>query len=317
MKCKLCGRPAVINMRQHHLALCSDHFLQWVPKQTARAIEKYRMFGPEERILLAVSGGKDSLALWDVLLGLGYRVDGLYINLGIRNGYSDASQAKVEAFAGRRAEANLRVIDVAREYGASITDLLRLNRQRKACSLCGLVKRHIMNEAASRGGYAAIATGHNLDDEVATLLQNTLHWSVGYLARQGPVLPASPGLARKVKPFCRLRERETAAYALVRGIDYMQDECPHATGAVTFLHKEVLNRLDVRSRGTKEMFYLNFLDARERHGLFRSEREQLEMTLCPQCGQPTTSQGLCAFCRLWERYGQRTGQEPGKGHDGI
>ena len=75
MKCKLCGGTAVINMRQHRLSLCAEHFLQWVPVQVQRAIKKYRMFETGDRVLVAVSGGKDSLALWDVLLLLGYQAD--------------------------------------------------------------------------------------------------------------------------------------------------------------------------------------------------------------------------------------------------
>ncbi len=288
-------------MPQHRLALCAEHFQQWLPVQVARAIKKYRMFGPDERVLVAVSGGKDSLTLWDVLLGLGYHADGLHINLGIGDGYSAESQARAEAFAAARPVASLRVVDLAHEYGASIPELVRMRRGRKTCSLCGMVKRHIMNEAARTGGYAAIATGHNLDDEAAVLLQNALRWSVPYLSRQAPVLPGSAGLARKVKPLIRLRERETAAYALVRGIDYVYDECPHAEGATTLFYKEILNRLDARSRGTKEMFYLNFLDARQQYDLFRAEREALEMHACERCDQPTTAPGLCAFCRLWTR----------------
>ena len=141
MKCRICGRTAAINMRQHRLALCGEHFIQWVPKQVARAIEKYRMFGHEERLLLAVSGGKDSLALWDILLTLGYQVDGLHINLGVGDGYSAESQAKAEAFAANRPGANLQVVDLAREYGASVPELVRRRRGRKRrqddCANCG------------------------------------------------------------------------------------------------------------------------------------------------------------------------------------
>lgn len=309
MKCKVCGQTAVINMHQHRLSLCAEHFVEWVPKQVAKAIKKYRMFGPDERVLLAVSGGKDSLTLWDILLGLGYHVDGLYINLGIEGDYSTHSQRCAEAFAASRPGARLRVVDLARDYGATILELIRRRRGRNACSLCGLVKRYIMNQAAHGGGYAAIATGHNLDDEVAVLLQNSLRWSVGYLARQGPVLPSSPGLARKVKPLCRLRERETAAYALVRGIDYIYDECPHADGATTLFYKQILNQLETRSRGMKEMFYLGFLQARDQYDLFHLEREEIELHPCTNCGQPTTAPGLCAFCRLWAPPGSYSHQD--------
>jgi len=240
MKCKKCGGVAVINMRQHKLALCEEHFLEWILKQTQRAIEKYRMFAPEDRILVAVSGGKDSLSLWDVLLRLGYQVEGLYIHLGINGeAYSDRSLEYVQRFAAAREGARFRVVNLKADYGQSVPELAQTTyRGRKPCALCGLVKRHIMNRVAYEGSYDAIATGHNLDDEAAVLMQNTLHWQAGYLARQAPVLPSThPRLARKVKPFVRLYERETAAYAIVRGIDYIYDECPHAKGSKTIFYK--------------------------------------------------------------------------------
>ncbi len=340
MKCRKCGREAVINMRQHKLALCDEHFLEWVPEQTRRFIEKYKMFTPQERILVAVSGGKDSLSLWDVLLRLGYRADGLYIGLGIDGGvdYSNQSHEMCIKFlsnlksqisisnlnltADRRPptadlaptsnlrppapdsdlEPMLHVVDIAQVYGETIPEAAgRTMRGRsKPCSVCGLVKRHVMNRVARDGGYDVLATGHNLDDEAAVLLGNTLSWNGGYLLRQAPVLPADkPGLARKVKPFCRLYERETAAYALVRGIEYIYDECPFAEGSTSIAHKEILNQMERDSPGLKLQFYLNFLRAREQ-GLFAEQAMQVELNACEKCGQPTSAPGLCAFCRLWE-----------------
>ncbi len=82
MKCRKCGDKASVNMRQHKLALCKEHYLEWVPEQTERFIKKYEMFTHHEKILVAVSGGKDSLALWDILTRLGYQADGLYLGSG-------------------------------------------------------------------------------------------------------------------------------------------------------------------------------------------------------------------------------------------
>ena len=302
MKCRKCGAIAVINMRQHKLALCEEHFLEWVLERTERTIKRYRMFGPKDKILVAVSGGKDSLALWDVLLRLGYQVEGLYIHLGIDSGgYSDSSLKYVERFAAARGGARFRVVDVKTEYGQSVPELARrTHRGRKPCALCGLVKRHIMNRVAYEGGYDAIATGHNLDDEAAVLMQNTLRWQTGYLARQAPALPSThPKLARKVKPFVRLYERETAAYAIVRGIEYIYDECPYAVGSTTNFYKELLNQLESRSPGAKLAFYLDFLRARKEGRLTLEGDEPPPMHECEKCGQPTTAPGLCAFCRLW------------------
>jgi Predicted ATPase of the PP-loop superfamily implicated in cell cycle control len=112
-------------MRHHKLALCEEHFPEWFVSYTERAIGKYRMFSRDERILVAVSGGKDSLSLWDVLLQLGYRADGLYINLGIDGGfgYSRLSYEKVQAFMADRPGVQLHVVDVAALYGETIPEV--------------------------------------------------------------------------------------------------------------------------------------------------------------------------------------------------
>jgi uncharacterized protein (TIGR00269 family) len=157
-----------------------------------------------------------------------------------------------------------------------------------------------MNRFARDGAFAAIATGHNLDDEVAVLLQNTLHWQTGYLARQAPMLEERDGLARKVKPFVRIYEREAAAYVLIRSIAYIYDECPFAKGSTTNFYKELLNQLELNSPGAKQQFYLQFLQAREGGKVAFVEADRAELHPCLHCGQPTTAGEMCAFCRLWE-----------------
>jgi uncharacterized protein (TIGR00269 family) len=304
MKCKKCGRKAAANMRQHKLALCQDHYLEWVPEQTERFIHKYRMFSHEDRVLVAVSGGKDSLSLWDLLNRLGYKVDGLYIGLGIDggSGYSNMSHGYAHRFANRHGVA-LHVVDIEKEYGQPIPVLAESSQRGhgKPCAVCGLVKRHIMNRVARDMGYNVLATGHNLDDEAAVLFGNTLQWSGDFLLRQGPVLSERAGLARKVKPLCRFYEREMAAYALMRGIEYIYEECPYAEGSTSIYYKSVLNRLENDRPGTKLNFYLRFLEAREQ-GLF-VDRPPAAAALhpCFQCSQPTSAPGLCAFCRMIQK----------------
>ena len=132
--------------------------------------------------------------------------------------------------------------------------------RRVPCSACGLSKRHLFDTAARDGGYDVVATGHNLDDEAAVLLGNTLRWDIDYLARQLPVLPGGDGFPQKVKPLVRLTERETAAWCIVRGIDYQVEECPMAAGNKHLGYKAALNALEAASPGSKAAFYLGFLE---------------------------------------------------------
>ncbi len=303
MKCRKCGGKAVMNMPQHKLGLCKEHYLEWIPEQTQRFIEKYHMFSRSDNILAAVSGGKDSLSLWDILWRLGYKVDGLYIGLGIDGGvnYSEESHRLAQKFADGRG-LRLRVVSVPQEYGLPIPEMAQrtLRGQGKPCSVCGMTKRHIMNRVARDEGYNVLVTGHNLDDEAAVLFGNTLTWSAGYLMRQDPVLEADhPGLARKAKPLCRFYEREMTAYAILSGIEYIYDECPYAVGAKTIYYKEILNKLEADRPGAKLSFYLSFLQAKE-NGLFAMPADVRPESLntCPTCGQPTSAPGQCSFCRM-------------------
>ena len=292
MKCTKCGGRANIELRRHNAAFCADDFVEFFRNQVREAIRKYRMFGREEHVLVAVSGGKDSLALWDALLTDGYATTGLYLDLGIFD-YSVESRAKCEAFAAARG-APLIVSKVADEVGAPVPVIKQVTR-RPPCSGCGLSKRYLMNRVALDHGFPVVATGHNLDDEAATLFGSVMHWQTDALPRQSPALASThPKLVRRVKPLYRLSERETAAYAFVRGIDYIVEECPFAAGATSIAHKEILTRMEEASPGAKHNFLFGFLD-RARAAFERVEAVPLNE--CARCGQVTTGT-VCAFCKL-------------------
>lgn len=306
MKCRKCNDKAVINMRQHKLALCKTHFLEWIPEKTERFIRLYSMFQPEEKILVAVSGGKDSLALWEILTRLGYQADGLYINLGINEGldYSDQSYDHCVKFASTQ-NLKLITINLKERYQVTIPELSkRTNRGKlKPCSVCGLTKRHIMNRIAIENKYDILATGHNLDDEAATLFGNTMNWIPGYLSRQSPVLEADlPGFTKKAKPLFRFYEKEIASNAYLRGIEYIHIECPFSKGAKSIYYKGILNQMESHQPGTKLQYYLSFLRAKQT-GLFsqKGENSTASFSQCIECGSPTTAPGVCTFCRLLVR----------------
>ncbi len=302
MRCRKCAHPAVIKMPRHNTSLCKDCFTEFVHNQVRRAIKAQRMFTTEDRILVAVSGGKDSLTLWAILLTLGYRADALYVDLGIGD-YSLRSGQTVQRFADAIASAyqsKLHVHTVEREQGAGIRELATLVH-RPTCATCGTMKRYQFNRVAVEQDYDVMATGHNLDDEAARLLGNVLHWQTDYLDKQTPSLPASlGGFAKKVKPLYRLTEREIAAYAVLHHIDYIVEECPMAKGSKLLAYKHALNQLEADSPGTKHGFYLTFLDrqAKQQEALGKiAERDRQRLRPCTICGHPTSTD-VCSYCQM-------------------
>ncbi len=309
-KCRVCKAPAVIDLPRHNAKFCAEHLQQLCRRQMAKAIDDFDMLSPDDRILVAVSGGKDSLAVWDMLIEAGYRADGLYIGLGIGE-YSEDSGGYVRRFADERG-LQLQTIDLREEYGYDVPTASRATG-RVPCSACGLSKRRLFDQAALDGGYDVVVTGHNLDDEAAVLFGNTLRWDIDYLARQMPVLPAANGFPKKVKPLIRLTEREMAAWCLVRGIDYVVEECPIAAGNRHLSYKESLNAVEAKSPGAKASFYLGFLDRMAPLLAGKSAAAAGELNRCTHCGSPTTGE-VCAFCRLVEKASAR---RPRAGRDGV
>src|SRR5947207_3414297 len=285
------GLQAEVQLRAHNTAFCRPCYLFFFRRQVERAIDAQRMLVAGERILVAVSGGKDSLALWDMLADLGHDTTGLYLGLGIGE-YSDRSREKVEQFAAARG-LPLRVVKLEDEQLA-VPGVAAATR-RAPCAACGTMKRHYFDAAAFAGGFDVLATGHNLDDEAARLLGNVLRWQKDHLARQRPVLPPShPKFVRKVKPLYLTSEYETAVYAFMRGIDYIVDECPNAAGATQLLYKGALDRLEVASPGTKLAFVKEFLRSAQPAFAAVEQREPME---CAGCGMPAYGV-LCSFCSL-------------------
>ena len=306
MKCKVCRQHAVVDIRRHNAAFCSPHFLEHVTNQVARTVKEFKMFSPEDRILIAVSGGKDSLALWDILIDLGYDVTGFYLDLGI-GGYSTRSKEACIAYAAGK-DAKLIIRSLNEEHGYTVPELSRLTR-RAPCSGCGLNKRYEFNRAALEEGFDILVTGHNLDDEVATLFGNVLHWNTDMLARQAPVLEerlfSSEGstrtvMVKKVKPLVKIAERETAAYALLKGIDYVVEECPMVEGNTQHKYKEAITLLEEASPGTKSQMYFGFLK-KAAPRFADSPADDVELAACSECGsvtiRPAEGQPVCAFCK--------------------
>ncbi|MCX7856492.1 MAG: TIGR00269 family protein [Deltaproteobacteria bacterium] len=253
------------------------------------------MLNKGDSVLVAVSGGKDSLSLWHILTKFGYAPEGLYIDLGI-NGYSDRSLKKVLSFA-KEVKARLWVVSLKEIFGLGIKELARVLK-RPYCSACGTFKRYLMNRISMERNLRVLATGHNLDDEVSSLLGNLLYWKEEYLWKKNVVLEEYEGhLAKKIKPFFLISEREIAAYAFLSGIDYIYEECPYSVGAKTLLYKEILSRIEDQSPGTKLMFLKGYL---KRLKAEKEGREQGPVSYCTICNYPSWGQ-KCVFCSLTER----------------
>lgn len=306
MKCTRCGQEAVVKLKRHNASFCKECFDVFFTRQVEGAIRRKQMFTKSDHVLIGVSGGKDSMALWHYLHKAGYKVTGVHVFLGIGE-YSERSRSTVEDFADSH-NLPLEILNIADFIGCSIPEATKRLKERAPCSLCGSIKRYILNKFAAERGFTVYATGHNLDDEAAVLLGNILHWHVDYLAHQDPYLPSPhPKMTRKVKPFYTLTEEETLHYVTLHNIPFVPERCPLSRKAKSLDYKEALNLLEAKSPGTKHMFFLGFLEKGKQY--FIREHALPALRECERCGMPTT-QNVCSFCRTLEKLKNRGGKRP-------
>jgi tRNA(Ile)-lysidine synthase TilS/MesJ len=295
MKCKRCKQPAVVALPSHNTAFCRECYLIFFARQMERAIHSQRMFSKKDRLLVAISGGKDSLAVSWQLKQLGYDITGLHLDLGI----GESSRLAREISEGFCAQFDipLEIVEFTAE-GLAIP-AVRERVKRPICSVCGQLKRHFFNKMAVQGGYTVLVTGHNMDDETARLFSNVMAWDATYLASQGPVLPGENGFVRKVKPLYTLSEFETANLCFLAGIEYGYHPCPFSKKASFTIYKNLLNQLEEIQPGRKRSFYQKFLEHGRPH-FIPGAQSQSPLHPCPQCGFPTSApEGEpCGACRI-------------------
>jgi len=286
MKCKKCGRKAVVNLKAYGLSLCEKCYPEFYKNLVKRSIKRFRILNQDERVLVAVSGGKDSSAMAAVLRELGYNIELLYIDLGIGE-YSKVSE-KVVKDLSKNLDVKLNVVRL-RDYGFTVDDVARRMR-RKTCSACGTAKRYIMNRFARENGFEVVATGHTAEDIVSFYLKNvaggTKVWAEKLMPRNEPF---DEKIVTRAKPLFEMSEKENMLYVLVENIPYTPMECPHAPEPEW---KEIIYEIERRKPG----FVKNFV-----RGLVRPAEEFEETKYCKICGEVASGE-ICAFCRLKEKF---------------
>lgn len=302
VKCSKCERPAVYINRANNMAYCKQHFIDYFEKKVRKTISKYRMFSKNEHIIVATSGGKDSLSLLHVLLKLARRnpswhVTALLIDEGIK-GYREKTVENLVKYA-ERSGVDYRIVTFREFVGATLDEIVGKSRELglpyMPCSYCGVFRRYIMNVASKELGGTALATAHNLDDVVQTFLMNLFENGWDRIAKLTPVIePPDPTiLIKRVKPFYEVLEKESAIYALLNGLIAPEyNQCPYVIYNVRFTIRKLLNELEDRHPGAKYRLFKSLQTAIKLSGPLSAKREYRR---CLLCGSPA-SHSLCKAC---------------------
>lgn len=300
VKCSKCEkRKAVIELRYMKEYYCGDCFSKLYEKRVKKSIRKHNMIEKGDKIALAVSGGKDSLSMANVLNKLNRDVVAITIDEGIK-GYRGKAIEKVKKFTESK-NIPLNIYSFEDSFEVTMDEVVE-SREDESCSYCGVFRRRLINEAARELGCDKIATGHNLDDEVQTVMMNLIRSEPNRLARTGPVtgLKEHDKFIPRIKPLRKCSEKEDAVYAMINEIDFAESSCKYANSSFRLMAREHLNAMEEKQPGTKFSIlssYDKMLPAlRNYYGENTGEIKE-----CSMCGEPTSGK-ICKACKMEKEF---------------
>ena len=303
VKCSACKRKEPFFHRVYSgERLCKKCFSESIEDKIRATIVKYKMLSYNDRVAVAVSGGKDSITLLEVMANMERKypratLTAVTVDEGIE-GYRDEA-LEITAKACKRLQIPYHVISFKQLYGYTLDEIVKRSRRQgnelTPCAFCGVLRRKAMNVAALQIKANRIATGHTLDDEVQTSLMNIFHGDVPKLATEKPVTEqVHPRLVQKVKPLCEIPERESALYAYMKGFAFQNTPCPYAGEALRNDIRGLLNRIEERHSGTKFTVFRSIERIRPALvGLL----EKGDLKECTLCGDPAAGD-VCMACKL-------------------
>ena len=321
--CYSCNKKQAVTFRRmdgRHL--CDICFNKWIISTVKKTIKQKNMFGREDRIIVGLSGGKDSTVLLDILAKVEAKypseIIAVCIDEGI-DGYRDDGLPIAEMNA-KRLDIEFHMFSFKDLFGYSLDEIVTQSRalqkelpstrankliQHGACSYCGVFRRKALNLAARKLDGDKVATGHNLNDVSQTILLNLLRGDSVKLLR-GDLEPVKTHelFVPRVKPLQMVAERDIVLYNVFNDITYHTTECPYAVEAMRLDVRNFLIDIEEKYPGTinsirNSMEKINRKFKNDSIKIGETKKIEEEMNLCKKCNEPSSSV-LCKGCQMLE-----------------
>lgn len=299
IKCNKCNKEAIIFQKYSGMHLCKKHFIEDVERKIKLTIRKHFNVKKNDVIAIALSGGKDSAVLLYILHKIfDKRPDIELVAITIDEGIDGYREHTLKTATQLTTKLGVRHIirSFKDEFGTPLDDIIAKEREKGACSYCGVLRKTMLNKVAIEISATKLATGHNLDDEAQTILLNHLRGDVARMVKLSQP-HALEGLVLRAKPLRHIPEKEVALYALIKGLPVDFSECPYAHEAIRGEVRDMLNVFEVAHPGTKYSLLKGFDNMAP---IISKQYTDVELAKCRICGQPC-SRDICQACKLLDR----------------
>ncbi len=300
MACRKCSEKPVICLPNNSAKLCRSCFIKYFEKKVKKTVAEYKLIEKNDHIAVAASGGKDSTTLIYLIKKIikdrrDIKLTAVAIDEGIHD-YRDKNLEFLKNFC-KEHKIELKIYSYKNEFGKSLDEILKTYKG-IPCSICGVLRRYLLNKKSKELKATKLATGHNLDDESQSIIMNYFRDNMKISARLGPItgIVKDKRFIPRIKPFYFLTEKEVAAYAFLKGFMHEFTECPHSSEAYRGSIRDMLNEFEAKYQGTKHSIINSFIEIlpslKEKY-----KKEDHEIKSCSVCGEPC-SQDTCKACQF-------------------
>ena len=271
-------------------------FIESFENKVKQTIEEFGLFPKNEKLLVAASGGKDSTVLLYVLKKFGYDIEAITINAHI-GCYSDASLDNLKKFCTKE-NIKLHEISLEKEFGYKLCHVMAIMEERgfnkTSCSICGTLRRYLLNKHGKNLGASILLTGHNLDDESEGIMMALFNGNPKQVARLGPLVESKESIfVKRVKPLYFIFEDEVERYSKVLNFDVHYGWCPCSVKASRRFYAELGVDQERKFNLTKNVITNQAILKK----YFKSQSSEVKS--CSICDQPTAN-GVCQTCTILE-----------------
>ncbi len=276
-----------------------QEFVKEFENKIKATIKSFNLLSPSDRILVAVSGGKDSTAILYVLKKLGYKVEALTIDVLI-GAYTKENLKNIQEFC-KKHNIKLHTVSFRQAYGSSLCRIVSLIKSKgwnlQSCTVCGVLRRYLVNLYSRKLGADKIVTGHNLDDEAQAFMMNLLKNKQEMNARLGPYpgIIRDPKFVPRVKPLYLTSEKDIEKYSRIMNFPVKYGRCPCAVDAYRNYIRNMLDELEKNYPNIKQNIIKHLLASLPE---LKKKFQTIEkLSSCKECKEPSRSE-VCRTCQL-------------------
>ena len=263
-------------------------------KQT---IKKYNLLKKSDKVLVAVSGGKDSMTVLYLLKKFGYNVSALHINLEMGK-WSEMHLNNIKKFC-KELKVQLKIYSVRKEFGrsmCSIKSIVKSHSNLHDCTICGILRRWLINKKARQLGASKLATGHNLDDASQTILMNYFKGNLMIGINEGPYVGIieDKKFVQRIKPLYFQKEKEVENFSRTMNFPVVYERCPCVVNAYRHEVRGILDKIETINAEIKENIVKSFFRVLPK---LRKEASTKSLVYCKNCGEPSRNE-VCKACLI-------------------